>query len=39
MADLTGLAGGIAQGFQLGNNFFNTIDQRQRQDVQDAAEC
>jgi hypothetical protein len=35
MADLTGLAGGIAQGFQLGNNFFNTIDQRQRQNVQD----
>ena len=35
MADLTGLASGISQGFQLGNNFFNTIDQRQRQNVQD----
>ena len=35
MAEFTGLAGGIAQGFQLGNNFFNTIDQRQRQNTQD----
>ena len=35
MAEFTGLAGGIAQGFQLGNNFFSTIDQRQRQNVQD----